>query len=346
MVLTEAGMLSSHVLETDTGVVSFFQQGKTSNLPALVLLPGLTCSARDLLESFSPLARMTRLVAIDWRGHGGSTASEESTSIQDLAEDAMEVIRSRLDGRKICILGHSVGARVIWSMLDTYDDELKGVLEGIAVIDQDPRRTIGRTSAGPHDTLFAAHTEVSINLRSGHQQFLNELRRLFTVENGFAPSLVALSKWWKFASRCDQATIADMHWDAMTSDFTHVVHGIEVPTLVMIGDASMDPKGIPARLARGVPARGAHCALLPGGSHLPFNQPELVPEMVRLVSSLLNGSLEKCPVPPTRINSRTPAFAQPLQVPLQGLRCAPLQPTHLHQGFPGFRAPPYRWAGA
>jgi len=95
------------------------------------------------------------------------------------------------------------------------------------------------------------------------------------------------SKWYSFASRCHQATIADLHWDAVTSDFTHTVQGIRVPTLIMAGDATMEASGVRDRMARAMPPHGADCAILEGGSHLVFYQPDVVVEIIRLISSFL-----------------------------------------------------------
>merc|ERR1719313_2202744 len=103
--------LRSFMAETPTGPLSFFEAGESSDLPALVVLPGFLCSAQCFLKSLLPLAAQTKLLAVDWRGHGKSAPSKDC-SIDDLATDVMSLIRSRLSGSKICILGHSMGARV------------------------------------------------------------------------------------------------------------------------------------------------------------------------------------------------------------------------------------------
>ncbi len=62
----------------------------------MLVLPGLFCSAHRLLTALLPLARQTKLVAVEWRGHGKSVASQ--ASLKDLAHDVMAVVRSRLKG--------------------------------------------------------------------------------------------------------------------------------------------------------------------------------------------------------------------------------------------------------
>jgi pimeloyl-ACP methyl ester carboxylesterase len=350
-----AGRISSHVLATEAGTVSFYEHGKATNLPALVLLPGLTCSAKSLLEDLSALARTTQVIAVEWRGHGKSTPGRGQ--IRHFAADAMAVIRKRLRGKKMCILGHSVGARVLWSMLDDYDHELRDVLEGVAFVDQDPRRSIGRTSAGPHDIEHAQHVEINKQMRLGRQPFQRQLQTLFSVENGFASSPAALSNWWTHASRCDNATVADTHWDAMTTDFMHTVQGIRIPVMIMAGDSTIDPNGVHDRMARAAPPHGAHFALLPGGSHMPFDQPELVPEINHLISSLLTGSLENNTLPPRRSRALHAAgfgavapvvpmmsVVPPVQIPVQGWLGMP--PKASYRGPGSSRAVLFKRGGA
>merc|ERR1719235_2535471 len=90
------GSVRSLMIETPAAKISFFEAGEPSELPALLLLPGLFCSAQRLLTALLPLAQQTRLVAVDWRGHGKSSAKQ--ASLKDLAHDVMAVIRSRLQG--------------------------------------------------------------------------------------------------------------------------------------------------------------------------------------------------------------------------------------------------------
>jgi hypothetical protein len=204
----------------------------------------------------------------------------------------MFVLRSRLQGCKVCLLGHSVGAKVLWTMLEQFDSELTPMLEAVAIVDQDPRQSTGVVSAGPHDFNYAEHKRVSGELGHSQKQMANTLQKLFSVEGGFAHSPAVYSEWLAFASRVQHSAVASLHWEAMTRDFCHVVRGMKARVLVLAGDATIAAASVPDRMGRAIPPHGAHRAIISGGSHLIFQQPELIPEICRLISRLLDGTLE------------------------------------------------------
>jgi pimeloyl-ACP methyl ester carboxylesterase len=177
-------------------------------------------------------------------------------------------------------------------MLEQFDAELKSILEGVAIVDQDPRRATGKVSAGPHDFAHAGYRKISRQLAKGQREMVSQLRQLFSVKFGFAHCERVISNWERFAARCDHAAIASLHWDAMTSDFSHVVKSMKTPVLVICGDATVAPEDVCERTARCIPPRGAHRSILPGGSHMIFQQPELLPELLRLIGRLLDGRVE------------------------------------------------------
>lgn len=191
------------------------------------------------------------------------------------------------------MLGHSFGAMVMWATLEEFEGELESLLEGVAVIDQDPCRQTGRKSLGPHDHIHAEHARISAELRQGQHRMMKQLRQLFTVQAGFAHSEVALSEWDAFASKCDHSTVASLHWDAVTSDFCHIVESMKTRVLVVSGDATIGSQSsLLDRTARCIPPHGAHCAILAGGCHLMYEQHEILPKLMSMIYQLLDGTLE------------------------------------------------------
>lgn len=60
--------------------------------PALLFLPGW-CANRTVFRSLlEPAARHRRVLALDWRGHGGSVRTAADFGLEDLVDDAVAVI--------------------------------------------------------------------------------------------------------------------------------------------------------------------------------------------------------------------------------------------------------------
>jgi len=315
-----ASKINNVIVATPSARISCFEAGVDSDLPALVLLPGLCCSAQQLLTAVLPLAEKTKLVAVDWRGHGKSSAPRDSSSkdlakmwtslsrpnpflgkssaprdcsIKDLAQDVMAVIRQRLQGSRLVVMGHSMGVRVMWHMWGAFKHELVDVLDGVAVIDQTPSPSTGKTSNGATDHAHAMFKNDSQEIRLGKQQMVAVFERLWgAADSGFANSRSEFSDWLQFASQCNPTAVCSLHWDALTSDYTHVMQSLNKRTLIMVGDSTLAANSISQRYAAAIPPQGAHFALFPGGRHCLHRQPEQLPKLNSLVEQLLDGSLD------------------------------------------------------
>lgn len=312
---TSVATISSKVVETSTAQISIFEAGTASDLPALVLLPGLFCSAHRLLTSLLPLAEHTSLVAVEWRGHGKSVAPK-GFQIKDLAMDVMDVIRSRLRGSKLCILGHSIGARVLWAMIDDFKQELSPMLEGVAIIDQGPHASTGKQSAGPTDHAHALYKRDSRSLGSGQKEMLRTLQRLWAdVGSGFMHSKSEIAQWLTFAQHVNPVVAASLHWDAMTSDYADAVRSLNARVLLMAGDATVAPGNLYERMGAARPPHGANFVLFPGGTHCLHHQPAHLPKMRSLLEQLLNGLLEPNTFPGQPLPQTVASMMPPQRVP-------------------------------
>ncbi len=80
--------------------------------PTVVLLHGVTLSSRVWHRSMADLGRDHHVVALDWRGHGRSTAGTEGFGLELLARDLASVL-DQLDIRKAVIVGHSMGGMAL-----------------------------------------------------------------------------------------------------------------------------------------------------------------------------------------------------------------------------------------
>ena len=80
---------------------------------ALVLVHGFTGSRDDFREQIEPLSALGRTIALDQRGHGGSTNSGrlELYTLANLVAD-LEAAFSALGLERADLLGHSLGGVV------------------------------------------------------------------------------------------------------------------------------------------------------------------------------------------------------------------------------------------
>jgi len=118
-------------LATNDGAeISYWQSGSGK---ALVFLPGWSQSA-DQFEAQSALAETFQVTAVDLRGHGESSKVDYGYRIHRLAKDVHDLIEAEgLDD--VTLVGHSMGASVIWAYWDLYRDEH---IDKIVVVDQTP----------------------------------------------------------------------------------------------------------------------------------------------------------------------------------------------------------------
>jgi len=198
-------------------------------------------------------------------------------------------------------------------MLDSFQHELSPMLEGVAIIDQGPSPSTGKTSSGPADREHAMFMRDSKSIGLGKEQMLNTLKRIWVnVDTGFMHSKSEIAEWLMFAGDCNPVAGANLHWDALTSDYTPVVKSMKTKVLLMVGDATIAPDSIYTRMGAAIPPQGAHFALFPGGTHCPHHQPEHLPKLICLVEQLLNGSLEINAAPGSLGIGRSPELADPV----------------------------------
>jgi pimeloyl-ACP methyl ester carboxylesterase len=295
--------ITSVFVETNSAFISCFEAGVASDLPALLLLPGLACSAHRLLTALLPLAEKTLLVAVDWRGHGRSFAKDPrdtETTMEDLAVDVIAVIRERLSkgsankrGR-FCALGHSMGARVLWSICgiissDGFEKKSFPELAGMAILDHTPNAS----TVGPEDLHYALFKQDSENIRRGKKEMLCTFKRLWGAgDRGFMHSQSEFEEWLEFAGECHPAIVSSLHINALTTDYMSEFHSTRTKVLIVVGSATTGASSITQRFQAAIPPQGAHFAVFPGGTHCIHHQLEQLPELIRLLRQLLDGSLQ------------------------------------------------------
>jgi len=96
---------------------------------AVVLLHGYTGSSQDWSNQMSALSPMYRVIAVDLRGHGKSSAPSRETdySMEIFVEDVHSIL-THLNLEKCCLVGHSLGGFIALEFALKYSELLAGLV--------------------------------------------------------------------------------------------------------------------------------------------------------------------------------------------------------------------------
>ena len=100
----------------------------------LVMIPGWSQTAEQFRFQLEGLSDRYRVIAVDMRGHGESSKPTHGYRIARLSKDVHELLTA-LDLHEVVLLGHSMGASIIWSYYDLFGPER---LAKLIIVDQVP----------------------------------------------------------------------------------------------------------------------------------------------------------------------------------------------------------------
>ena len=194
----------------------------------LLLLHGLMAH-RGFFEAQRVLAGQFRLIGIDLRGHGESRGAGEAPTVDRIAADVRGVVEA-LDLRDAIGIGWSLGASVLWRMLD---GPASARFAGAVIVDMTPRvMNDGDWQLG-----------LSAEACEARRRAIEEDFHSFATQAGeaiFAPNegaeFDARARWAgeEFA-RNDPAAISALWRSLMAQDFRPTLGRIGQPTLIAHG---------------------------------------------------------------------------------------------------------------
>ncbi|MBB3769534.1 pimeloyl-ACP methyl ester carboxylesterase [Angulomicrobium tetraedrale] len=115
-----AGMSGrSHFFRTSDGVTLHYLAAGEGR--PVILIPGWSQTALEWTFQIAHLAATHHVLAVDMRGHGLSDKPRHGYRIARLAADLAEMIRA-LELSDVTLVGHSMGASVIWCYLELYGE--------------------------------------------------------------------------------------------------------------------------------------------------------------------------------------------------------------------------------
>ncbi len=222
--------------------------------PAVLLVMGLGMPARAWGTLPDSLAKKYRVVLIDNLGTGSSTLPDRHIRMGDMADDAAAVLDVTGVG-KAAVFGVSMGGMITIELALRHPEKVRALVLGC--------------THGGYLTSKKPSFGVTFDLLRGTLQKKLDLARTakFLVSaDYYRVHPEAFHDWLKTAGRPNPKTILAQMLAIATYDATARLPRINVPTLVITGDAD---KLVPAtnskRLASRIP--GAKLVMLPGVGH-------------------------------------------------------------------------------
>ena len=115
----------------DINGANLFYTDEGEGLPVL-LVHGSTCDSFDWNYQLSALDGKYRVIAVDRRGHGHSSAPEGSYSAHQDADD-LAALLEHVGAERVVAVGHSTGGTVVASLAARYPGRVRAIVPiGIA----------------------------------------------------------------------------------------------------------------------------------------------------------------------------------------------------------------------
>ncbi len=238
----------------------------------LVLIPGWSQTAAMFKHQIEGLSSKYRVIAVDMRGHGDSDKPAHGYRIARLADDLHDFLHD-VGLNDVVLAGHSMGCSVIWSYWDSYGGDH---ISKLVLVDQAPTVTFWpgwtdeqkQESGALFDGKALYDTCAGLAGPEGEKTTAGFVNGLFFTK-GVAPEELA----WvlKENLKMPRPAAARLLIDHCTQDWRDTIPRIDVPTLVVGGEASFFHPNSQRWIARQI--RGAKVEIFgagEGGSHFMF----------------------------------------------------------------------------
>lgn len=207
---------------SDGTIIAYEERG---NGVPIVLLHGY-CGSRHYWDEVIPeLSEFGRVIALDLRGHGASSAAEGIYSMEQLAEDVLAVLEG-LKLTQVNLLGHSLGGYVSLAFAERYPERLLtlGLVHSTSLPDSE---------AAQANRLKAAET---IRLK-GIKVFVDELiPKLFAAaHHSSMPEKLQKAKEIGYKTSLEGAVGCALGMRER-SDRSTVMEQLDIPILLLAGE--------------------------------------------------------------------------------------------------------------
>lgn len=220
---------------SDGAVLTYTDEGHG---PALVMLPGWSQSAAMFRHQVEHFSATHRVLAIDFRGHGKSPDAKRGFRIFRFAADIMELMKHEKI-EKATMLGWSMGASVLWAMIDIFGT---GFIDKLIFVDE-PATVMRQAGMSDEDVvksgaLFDAATMVAVAEQIKGSE--GAAARGAFLDGMITKNIPADLKAFLLQEnlRVDAFHVANLFVDHCSIDWSDIFSRIDRPTLIIAGRVS------------------------------------------------------------------------------------------------------------
>lgn len=267
---------------TDTGATATAGSSRV-----LVLLHGFPLSREMWVEQIKALGGSYRIITPDLRGHGQSAAPEGAYTMEEMADDVIELLDRLGVSTPVVLGGLSMGGYVALALIHRYPQRVAALM----LLDTRPVADTPEAAKGREETA----REV---LREGSGRVVVEtmLPRLFCAASMEKQPQRVETILAAMERTSAQGIAGALRGMAVRPDRRGELPSIAVPTLVLVGEHDVITPPAGAReMAAAIP--GARFEIIPGAGHLaPYENPAAAN---RVILDFLT-SLDRQPAQPSR----------------------------------------------
>jgi pimeloyl-ACP methyl ester carboxylesterase len=249
----------------DGGSIHVVERG--SGRP-LLLIHGITLQAGIWAPQLHDLADRYRVLAMDVRGHGKSTAGSDGFGRKIAARDVATVI-DHLDLRDAVIVGHSMGGMILMEFAADFASVLEESVAGLVFMDTAAYQVapklvlpIAKALGGRVKTRFESGRPVR-QRQMGDDDLSWVLTRLAF---GSAPPARAVDVTRRFGMEVPQSTSLPSGVDLLDHDAREALRATKTPSMILVGSRDLlTPVYAARRIAEFLPH--ARFEVLKGAGH-------------------------------------------------------------------------------
>ncbi|MDP9394178.1 MAG: alpha/beta hydrolase [Actinomycetota bacterium] len=226
----------------------------------VVLLHGITATLEDWLPVVAHLLGAGhRVVAVDLRGHGGSTLGRDRVSTGRLASDVADVLEAR-DLQEVVLAGHSLGGYVALALAVSHPEVVARRVVRVVVLGSTP------SMRGPRELTTLA-TNASPLTKALQMHPLHGAVFLRVNAFGDDPSLPAVEDLRARWSRCAMRTRVAFATGVAGESVASALGQVDVAVTVVRGTKDrVVPASRSAWLCKRIPRAGL--VVMPGAGHV------------------------------------------------------------------------------
>jgi 3-oxoadipate enol-lactonase len=228
------------------------------------------------LDSFSA---SFRTIAVNLRGHGGSSLSQASYTLEDLATDVKDFL-DHLTIQQAVFVGLSMGGYILMAFYRLYPERVKGLI----LADTRAQADTPEGRAGRFEMIRTAETQGASAIAD---IMIPRLLSAHTIKTN--PELVGEVRAMIIHNSVD-TIVADLRAMVERPDSVSLLATIARPTLILVGELDQGTPPADARLmAERIPK--AHLTVLPDAAHLSnLEKPEVFNQSVLSFLESINSN--------------------------------------------------------